>query len=297
MTMQISEKIPPYYAVEIQKFSAPKDYQVTKYESEVFEAQEYKWKLVVHLKGSKSKDHISLYLALADTLEPHILVYAVFRLYLLDRKNHNHLIRQLPGKKICFHKRKLEWGFDKFINVAAFRDPSNGYLVGDACVVGVEVISADKATITGKEESLSINKQGHVAKHLWKIEKFSKLSETRTSEIFTDGIQEWKIELHPEGTDLGKMEYLSLYVCLGDDNAIDPSSKIYTHVTLRVLDQLKDKHIIAEENFWFDSTRSRHGWSRFLPLDYLHRFKKSLQFEDVLFVDAEVKVLAVTNVH
>lgn len=56
-------------------------------------------KLVLYPNGNKSKntkDHVSVYLALADStsLSPGWEVYAVFRLYLLDQNKDNYLILQ-----------------------------------------------------------------------------------------------------------------------------------------------------------------------------------------------------------
>jgi len=56
-------------------------------------------KLVLYPNGNKSKntkDHVSVYLSLADSssLSPGWEVYAVFRLYLLDQNKDNYLILQ-----------------------------------------------------------------------------------------------------------------------------------------------------------------------------------------------------------
>ncbi|KAJ0093127.1 hypothetical protein Patl1_24768 [Pistacia atlantica] len=64
----VSDTPPTHYAVVIQLFSLLSE-TAEKYESAEFEAGGYKWKLVLHPNGNKSKnveDHISLYLAMAD---------------------------------------------------------------------------------------------------------------------------------------------------------------------------------------------------------------------------------------
>ena len=38
-----------------------------------------------------------------------------------------------------FHKLQTEWGISKFMGLSSFNNPSNGYLVGDACVFGAEI--------------------------------------------------------------------------------------------------------------------------------------------------------------
>ncbi|KAH0756968.1 hypothetical protein KY290_020461 [Solanum tuberosum] len=45
----------------------------------------------------------------------------------------------LGGMERHFRNIKTEWGFSKCISHKTFKDPSNGYLVNDKCVVGVDV--------------------------------------------------------------------------------------------------------------------------------------------------------------
>ncbi|KAJ0035419.1 hypothetical protein Pint_24225 [Pistacia integerrima] len=64
----VSNTPPTHYQVIIQSFSLLFE-NAEKYESAEFEAGGYKWKLVLHPNGNKSKnveDHISLHLAMAD---------------------------------------------------------------------------------------------------------------------------------------------------------------------------------------------------------------------------------------
>ncbi|XP_065863928.1 MATH domain and coiled-coil domain-containing protein At3g58210-like [Euphorbia lathyris] len=189
---------------------------------------------------------------------------------------------------------KLEWGFDRFIHTATFCDPSNGYRVDDTCVLGAEVVAARPERVTGKGEFFSVTKEAPPSKFTWKIGKFSKRRETFIqSNIFCVGDHEWRIELYPVGTSYGQKNHVSLYLSLANHIAI--KGRIYADVTLRILDQMKDRHIIAKDNFWFDESIARHGWSRFVPLYHLNRSKDFLLFKDVCFVEAEVRVLGVAN--
>ncbi|XP_021640203.2 uncharacterized protein LOC110635255 isoform X4 [Hevea brasiliensis] len=161
--------------------------------------------------------------------------------------------------------------------------------------MGAEVVSVRKETITGKRESFTMTRELPDAKKSWKIEKFSKLKIDPLKMIFSAGDRQWMIELYPEGTGLGEGSYLSLYLALAEP--IPPSSIIYTHVTLRLLDQAKDRHIVGKGNFCFSESSPKHGWSRFTPLHYLSRFKKSLLVNDICIVEAEIRVLGVANKH
>ncbi|XP_065863933.1 uncharacterized protein [Euphorbia lathyris] len=101
-----ADNLPDYYMLQIKNFSALIG-EVNKYESAIFEAKGYKWKLVIYPKGNGLKEvkhHISLYLELIEKLEPDQMVYAVFRLYLLDQKNNNDFV--LPGTFLSLHFAK-----------------------------------------------------------------------------------------------------------------------------------------------------------------------------------------------
>ncbi|MCD7466714.1 hypothetical protein HAX54_003677 [Datura stramonium] len=43
------------------------------------------------------------------------------------------------GMERRFRNIKTKWGFSKCISHASFKDPSNGYLVNDKCIFGVDV--------------------------------------------------------------------------------------------------------------------------------------------------------------
>lgn len=63
-----------------------------------------------------------------------------------------------------------EWGFDKFIPQAYFKDPANGYLVDDTCVFGAEVYVCQDRLTTGRGECLSMLKDTITYKNTLKFE-------------------------------------------------------------------------------------------------------------------------------
>ncbi|XP_024039476.1 ubiquitin carboxyl-terminal hydrolase 12 [Citrus clementina] len=213
---------PAHYIVKIKSFSVLAEKAVDeKYESGAFEAGGYKWKLVLYPNGNKSKnvqDHISLYLAVADTSSVTLgwEVYAVFRLFLLDQNQDNYLVVQdAMGKERRFNGLKLEWGFDQFIPLKAFNDASNGYLVEDTCIFGAEVFVKERNIVKG--ECLSMEKYAYSSKYVWKVENFSKLGEGRQeSQVFSAGNHKWKIRLYPMGNGFGDGDHLSLFLALAD---------------------------------------------------------------------------------
>ncbi|KDO38594.1 hypothetical protein CISIN_1g047515mg, partial [Citrus sinensis] len=140
-------------------------------------------------KSKNVKDHISLYLAVADTssLTFGWEVYAVFCLFLLYQNQDSYLVVQdAMGKERRFNGVKLEWGFDQFIPLEAFNDASNGYLVDDTCVFGAEVFVKERNIIKG--ECLSMANITSSCKFVWMGENFSKLDERRQeSQVFSAG--------------------------------------------------------------------------------------------------------------
>ncbi|KAH7573323.1 hypothetical protein JRO89_XS03G0116800 [Xanthoceras sorbifolium] len=289
----ISDAPPTHYKLKIQLFSLLVENAVEKYESAEFEAGGYKWRLVLYPNGNKSKnvkDHISLYLTLANTSSLPLgwEVYAVFRLFLLDQSKDNYLtIQDATGKESHFHELKLECGFDHFVPLKEFNDASNGYLVEDKCVFGTEVfVTKERGRV--KAECLSMVKDTCSVKHVWKIENFSKLSaEFCFSEVFSAGGQKWKIKLYPNGFSHQKGSHLSLYLALAD---FTPYSKIYTDYTLRLLDQLQAKHIVFKTDHCFTAASNDWGWPSFVSLSYLNDPGNGCLVKDICLVEAEVNV-------
>lgn len=310
----ISGAPPTHYTVKIQSFSLLLKNSVEKYESGDFEAGGYKWKLVLHPTGNKSKnvkEHISLYLAMANTssLQLGWEVYAVFRLFLLDQNKDNFSILQdAMGTDRRFHGLKLEWGFDEFIPIKAFNDASNGYLLEDTCVFGAEVF-VTKERCTGKGECLSMIKDAPSIKHVWRIENFSKLgSKCCDSQVFSSGDQKWKIQLYPKGRRHGTGSHLAVYLALADvtilfpgskvpadSTVLTPSSKIYAEFTLRLLDQVQARHIAGKANFWFSASDQESGWARYVSFSYLNNPSNGCLVKDVCLVEAEVTVHGISN--
>ncbi|KAK3441945.1 hypothetical protein EUGRSUZ_B02207, partial [Eucalyptus grandis] len=183
------------YVVKIQSYSSLLKNSVDKYESGVFQAGGYKWKLVLYPNGNKSKnveEHVSLYLSIVETssLPSGWGVHALVRFFLRDQDKDNDLIIQdAMRKEWHFHRTKLECGLDQFIPLKTLNDVQNGYLVDDTCVFGAEV-SVTREKSTGQGENLLMIKDAISQKHTWKVDNFSKLDkEFYDSKVFTAGNQ------------------------------------------------------------------------------------------------------------
>ncbi|XP_031391066.1 uncharacterized protein LOC116203472 [Punica granatum] len=294
----ISDAPPAHYLVKIQSFSQLAKNGVDKYESDIFLAGGYEWKLILHPNGNKTKnvkDHVSVYLSMAETssLPSSWEVYAVIRLFLLDQNKDNYLIVQdAMGKDRRFHRMKLESGFDQLIPLKTFTDSLNGYLVDDTCVLGAEVFVSKERSM-GKGESLVMIKDALSNKHRWKIDNFSNLDkEYYDSSIFPAGNYKWNIRFFPNGKGSGLRSYISLYLDLAETGSLPPGTKVFAEFSLRILNQAGGSDFISKANYWFSASSRETGWARFVSL---WSFKRHGLVKDSCLVEAEVSVLGMVN--
>ncbi|XP_059654607.1 ubiquitin C-terminal hydrolase 12-like [Cornus florida] len=160
VTRSLRDISPADYIFKIESFSVLLG-ALEKYESKVFKAGGYEWKLSLYPGGNKNrdvKDHVSLYLQLANTTKfrGDWEVNVKFTLFVFDHICDKYLATEDVGQVRRFHSMKTEWGFDQFLSLDAFNNRSNGYLVNDCCVFGAEVFVIKYA---GKGECLSMKKE------------------------------------------------------------------------------------------------------------------------------------------
>ncbi|XP_061369399.1 ubiquitin C-terminal hydrolase 12-like [Gastrolobium bilobum] len=120
-----------------------KESSVEKCVSEEFEAGGHKWSLSIYPTGNlkeDGQDHVSIYLVLmnpsSSPLDWEVNANVNFSVY--NFLNDEFVATQDTTIR-RFHVLKTECGIQKFVDIDTFKDPSNGYLIGDTCVFGVEV--------------------------------------------------------------------------------------------------------------------------------------------------------------
>lgn len=67
------------------------------------------------------------------------------------------------GRTRRYHQMRTEWGFSKLLSLHTFEDSTNGYLLDDSCLLGVEVFVIKYA---GKGECLSMIIKGASGQYL-----------------------------------------------------------------------------------------------------------------------------------
>ncbi|EYU41015.1 hypothetical protein MIMGU_mgv1a025326mg [Erythranthe guttata] len=267
-TMETREASPSHFLIKIESFSLLEKCGIEKYETKVFAAGEYKWRLIIYPDGDntfgKDRDYVSVHLAMADTssLPANFEVNVVFTIFLFNQISDNYL----PSLGITrrFHAMKSEWGFSKFISKEILLDPSNGYLVDDKCVFGAEVFVIKREAVT---ETLHLKNVDIPYKHDFKISNFSKLLGVWESEKFSAGDQEWKIILYPKGNGKATGRYVSIFL-----------------------------HCVESKSTqWFSgSTSSSWGWLSFIEIATINDPKNGFIVDDSCLLDVEISVLAIS---
>ncbi|KAL8101545.1 hypothetical protein AgCh_033447 [Apium graveolens] len=241
---------PSHYSVKIESFSRRVDVGEEKYESATFEASGYSWKLVLYPNGNGRRGgggHISLYLAIEKTesLPLGWEAYVTYKMFVFDHNKDKYLtIQDDPAVQQIrrFHQAKKESGFHRLISLDTFNAATNGYLVDDCCVFGVEV---HKVKNTGNGETVKILEDPEEDTFDWKICDFSKICKEKLnyedlkSEEFTCGKIKWCLLLYPNGDSRAK-DHLSLFLDLPES----PTSvkKVSAEFSLVIKNQLSDSH-------------------------------------------------------
>ncbi|KAI3675348.1 hypothetical protein L1987_84937 [Smallanthus sonchifolius] len=293
---------PAHYKLKIESFSLLSEAGIEIYESDVFEASGYKWKLEVYPNGNEKEfvnDHISVYLVICDTknLEKDWEVHVYFKILIYDHIRHNYLtIQGGDGKRARFHEKKTRWGFRKLISLDSFKEAENGYLFNDSCEFGAEVFVVPK--YTQKDQCLSMVKPPITMNtHVWTISKFSLLTEEPLySEDFKIGKVKWKLSLYPKGFKTGKNTNLSIFLRPHDVGSGSQSDewKIYAKFKIRVKNhKAGGAHKSEEADHWFCKTADGWGFPCFMLLSDLHDYKNGFLSNDTLIVEAKILIVGI----
>ncbi|XP_061372129.1 MATH domain and coiled-coil domain-containing protein At3g58270-like [Gastrolobium bilobum] len=105
-----------------------------KLSSKSFKVGGCRWMIVLNPKG-KDVEYLSLYMMVAHFLPWSRFAY--FRLTLINQLDSNKSIAMETKRKFSAGNRG--WGFQSFIPLSEFHDPSQGYLVKDTCVIEAHV--------------------------------------------------------------------------------------------------------------------------------------------------------------
>ncbi|KAJ4981772.1 hypothetical protein NE237_032609 [Protea cynaroides] len=296
LSRTIRDEPPTHFTLKIESFSLLSNSSLERYNSGNFIAGGYTWKLCLYPDGNKDRngeDHISLCLEMVETdsLSPGWEVHALFRFSVLDQLRDNYLfIQDASGIPKRFRATKIQSGFDRFMTLKEFNDPTKGYLVNDTCVFGAEVF-VHKESLTGNGECLSMTAEPLTCNHTWKIERFSQLDkESYLSPVFTTGDLKWEIIFYPKGNAEEEGKSLSLFLKLDDITTFLPDRGVYLDFQLRVVDQINGKHKENKLQHWFKESGS-WGFRNFLPLSSFLDQSNGYLVKDVCIIEAHLLLI------
>ncbi|KAF5814147.1 putative ubiquitinyl hydrolase 1 [Helianthus annuus] len=288
---------PAHYMLKIESFSILSEAKTSKIESDVFEANGYKWRLDLYPNGNDEENgagHISLYVVICDTETCskgwEISVDVCFFVY--DHIHHNYVTFQdVNGHRTRFHEKKMTWGFDKLIPLESFVESKNGYLLNDSCVFGVEVIAVPE--FTQVDRCLLMTRPPAIMNtYTWTINKFSTVTEdVLYSEVFKVGKVKWKLKIYPKGYGLCIGTHLSFFLGVHDTASFPDGWKVYAKFKLRLKKHGLKSDIEEETDNWFCNSADDWGFSGFILLSELNDSENGFLLNDNLTVEAEISVM------
>ncbi|KAK3434042.1 hypothetical protein EUGRSUZ_D01489 [Eucalyptus grandis] len=276
---------PAHYSFKIESFEVIST--LDKYDSGVFEAGGYKWRLSLYPKGKKEDDwkYISLYLSI-EKLPHNETVHVDYKLFVRDKSRNKYLTVQ-DADESSFQSSNTQRGFPRFLLLKDFKDPSNGYLDrNNSCTFGAEVFVIQP---TKMKESLTLIRYPLQNTFTFKIENWSKLGTDRRSKEFLFEGRKWKLMVYPKGNAANKGEWLSVYLEVQD---LTEKMKVYAEFNLRVLDQLNNNNKEKRFKGWLSASHPREGNAEFVPLKDIEKSANGFVQNDTLVVEVQISVIS-----
>ncbi|XP_027942224.1 uncharacterized protein LOC114195958 isoform X2 [Vigna unguiculata] len=294
-TMKGRKAPPSHYTFKIKSFSWLSKASVQKCTSEEFEAGGYKWSLSIYPDGNKKeggKDHVSIDLVLVDTssrpLDWEINAIVNFSAYnFID--DEYHITQDTDVRR--FHVLKTECGVAKFIDRSTFYDSSNGYLMDDTCVFGVEVFVVKS---TNRGDCLSMFEGPIPCSYTWKFTNFSSAKlDKYESETFVGGNYKWKLLLYPNGIVEGKGNSVSLFLVL-DVSTLPANTKLVVENIVRAKNQKSDeRHLQTKACRKFSNSNAAWGSRQLVALAKLKDPNSGFLVDDTCVFETEFTILGV----
>lgn len=260
--------------------------------SGTFMAKSYTWQTGLYSMGTGNDNHcFSFKLRLLDTpsMPSNSKFRVKYRLSLFDQIGGKHLTH----KGVNYYSKHDAYGFRAFISLDTFMDASNGYLVDDACIFGVEIFTVIPCQTT-RESLHALESIGH--EYTWKIRKFSKVNkETYHEKSFLAGGYKWCICIYPNGDSESKNSHLSLYFVYSGPVDGSTSWSLYVECTLRLIDQIRGNHVTNTYTHVHTTTSRDWGYSQFIPLKDFHDTSRGFLVNDTCKIEACFTVLGLVK--
>ncbi|KAB5516041.1 hypothetical protein DKX38_026689 [Salix brachista] len=289
---------PAHYSMKIDSFSLLSEMVDNSYESREFEASGYKWKLVLYPNGDKSRNvdgYISLYLVMADTngFPPGWEINVIVKFFVFDQLQDKYLTIG-DGSLRRFSAIKNKWGLPQMLSLSIFNNASNGYLIGDSCVFGVEVFVIKNE---GKGEHFSMIKDPSDGTFTWELYKalyglkqapkasFQRLSAFLLAQGFSHSQTNASLFIHRYSS---CKIYVLVYV---DDIIVTRSDLQCVHQFLDQLCSTFDSRRLVRK--WFNASENDWGLTSFISLTDIKNQSNNFIINDTLIVEGVLNHLSV----
>ncbi|VYS62132.1 unnamed protein product [Arabidopsis thaliana] len=290
----IREEAPSSYLMKLVGFSEVK-FSHQPYESADFDVGGHKWRLIFYPAGKVEeggKDHVSIY-ARIENVGASMQIDAELKFFIYNHNNKQYSVFH-DGTMKHYNKEKKEWGFAQMLLFSKFNDPKNGYIDGNACIVGVEIFVIKPIE---KVERVAFIQNPPENKFTWKISHFSYIGDKRYyySDEFVVGDRKWRLKISPKGDK--KVRALSVYVQAMAylPNAV--TSTTYAKLRLRLLNQKNSNHIEKRVfHFYSRENGDGSGISELIPVEDLNDESKGYLVEDSIVLETTLLWVSETKV-
>ncbi|CAH8261885.1 unnamed protein product [Arabidopsis lyrata] len=269
------------------------------YESSVFEAGGYKWRLVLYVNGNQNdggNNHISLYVRIEETesLPRGWEVNVELKLFVYNGKQRKYLT-VTDGIVKRYNDAKKEWGYGKLIPLPTFLDTNQGYLEQDTASFGAEIFIGTPVQVQEKVTFIS-NPPNNV--FTWKILHFSTLEDKfYYSDDFLVEDRYWRLGFNPKGTGDGRSQAIPIFLYAQGHKPNAVATNTWGAVNLRLKNQRGSNHKQIYSAAWYP-TRSDYGVgvNTIISLAEFNDASKGYMVNDAIIFEAEMVKVSVTNI-
>ncbi|CAH2069297.1 unnamed protein product [Thlaspi arvense] len=266
---------------KIDNFSLLKKHNVKMVESSVFTLGGYKWKLIVYPNGKNDNGYVSIFLV------NQVSVNAKLQFHLFVISQLRQTWQSSGTMDFGISSTSQTRGALNLTPVADLR--KNGYLIEDCCILGVEFYRIGNPK-SGTAECLSLIEKPHNHRVTWKMTRFSSFEPEKIhfSDDFIVGSRRWRIKVHPR-----KDKPFSVY--LSGEEFINnvPRTNTFAKFKLRVLDQVKRKHLEKTYSGWIGAEPDEsHGFADFMPFKSLDT---PFLVKDHFYVGVDFELISITK--
>ncbi|KAK3027645.1 hypothetical protein RJ639_040608 [Escallonia herrerae] len=288
---------PGQYSLKLKPLSLFLSSKTDKFDSGVFEAAGYKWRLNFypnsHARNSGAK-YIGLGLEIAETesLPAGWQVVINCKMFVYNKVTREYLVfedvNDADGRR--FHAMSDEWVFEQLMLVDTLTSDSIGHNDDDSCVFGVE-IRLPKYDIGGETLSLTMNPSDENSIQ-WKIPSLAALDANvqNFSDVKKIAGRDWKLSIYPRGDERAKKQCLSLF--LGLATSLPDDRRVYVEYKLRIRNRHGFEAHEKEGHEWLSKKITKMGFSEFIQLGDLYDDSKGWLYNNSLDVEGEIMIIS-----